>query len=166
MEILYKRGGARMWRGQEQVTRILTGLFRFKALINEEVLMIHSLLEFALQGCQSSTLCKLVFQDCFVPLKNILGQEGRGVYVMMFGLDLKRLLLAFGPLGLMQACMDVGKLADMYTKMQASRALVHSVARSCDAGHIFRKDCAAAISLENATQMALQASSFIILVCS
>ncbi|XP_024521280.1 isovaleryl-CoA dehydrogenase, mitochondrial isoform X2 [Selaginella moellendorffii] len=132
-------------------------------------------------GMRGSDTCELVFQDCFVPPENILGQEGKGVYVMMSGLDLERLVLASGPLGLMQACMDVvlpyvrqreqfgkpigefqliqGKLADMYTKMQASRALVHSVARSCDAGHIDRKDCAAAIlfSSENATQMALQA---------
>jgi isovaleryl-CoA dehydrogenase len=100
---------------------------------------------------------------------------------MMSGLDLERLVLAAGPLGLMQACLDVvlpyvherqqfgkpigefqlmqGKLADMYTKMQASRAFVYSVARMCDTGHADRKDCAAVIlfAAENATQMALQA---------
>lgn len=132
-------------------------------------------------GMRGSDTCELVFENCFVSNDQILGQEGKGVYVMMSGLDLERLVLAAGPLGLMQACLDVvlpyvherqqfgkpigefqlmqGKLADMYTNMQASRAFVYSVARMCDAGHADRKDCAAVIlfAAENATQMALQA---------
>uniref|UniRef100_A0A7I4BBN8 Isovaleryl-CoA dehydrogenase, mitochondrial n=1 Tax=Physcomitrium patens TaxID=3218 RepID=A0A7I4BBN8_PHYPA len=112
-------------------------------------------------GMRGSDTCELVFENCFVSNDQILGQEGKGVYVMMSGLDLERLVLAAGPLGLMQACLDVvlpyvrerqqfgkpigefqlmqGKLADMYTKMQASRAFVYSVARMCDAGHADRK---------------------------
>ncbi|BBN20030.1 isovaleryl-CoA dehydrogenase [Marchantia polymorpha subsp. ruderalis] len=131
-------------------------------------------------GMRGSDTCELVFENCFVPQENVLGQEGKGVYVMMSGLDLERLVLAAGPLGLMQACLDVvlpyvhereqfgkpigefqliqGKLADMYTKIQASRSFVYSVARSCDEGQVDRKDCAAVIlfAAENATQMALQ----------
>ncbi|KAL2610127.1 hypothetical protein R1flu_028700 [Riccia fluitans] len=132
-------------------------------------------------GMRGSDTCELVFENCFIPDENVLGQEGKGVYVMMSGLDLERLVLAAGPLGLMQACLDVvlpyvherqqfgkpigefqliqGKIADMYTKIQASRSFVYSVARSCDNGQIDRKDCSAVIlfSAENATQMALQA---------
>ncbi|KAL3678355.1 hypothetical protein R1sor_021311 [Riccia sorocarpa] len=132
-------------------------------------------------GMRGSDTCELVFEDCFIPEENVLGQEGKGVYVLMSGLDLERLVLAAGPLGLMQACLDVvlpyvherkqfgkpigefqliqGKLADMYTTIQASRSFVYSVARSCDIGQIDRKDCAAVIlfAAENATQMALQA---------
>ncbi|RWR95575.1 isovaleryl-CoA dehydrogenase, mitochondrial [Cinnamomum micranthum f. kanehirae] len=132
-------------------------------------------------GMRGSDTCELVFQNCFVPDDNILGQEGKGVYVMMSGLDLERLVLAGGPLGLMQACLDVvipyvrqreqfgrpigefqliqGKLADMYTSLQSSRSYVYSVARDCDSGKIDRKDCAGVILLaaENATQVALQA---------
>ncbi|XP_024545536.1 isovaleryl-CoA dehydrogenase, mitochondrial-like [Selaginella moellendorffii] len=132
-------------------------------------------------GMRGSDTCELVFENCFVPRGHILGQEGKGVYVMMSGLDLERLVLAAGPVGLMQACMDSvlpyvrqreqfgkpigefqlmqGKLPDMYTKLQAARSFVHSVARDCDAGRIDRKDCATAIlfASENATQVALQA---------
>eukprot|EP00850_Spirogloea_muscicola_P017498 SM000151S01486 [mRNA] locus=s151:106226:108659:+ [translate_table: standard] len=132
-------------------------------------------------GMRGSDTCELVFEECFVPDANVLGQEGKGVYVMMSGLDLERLVLAGGPLGLMQAALDVvlpyvrerqqfgkpigefqlmqGKLADMYTTLQASRSFVYSVARACDAGRVDRKDCASVIlfSAENATQVALQA---------
>ncbi|CAM6084922.1 unnamed protein product [Calypogeia fissa] len=132
-------------------------------------------------GMRGSDTCELVFENCFVPQENVLGQEGKGVYVMMSGLDLERLVLAAGPLGLMQSCLDVvlpyvhereqfgtpigefqliqGKLADMYTKLQASRAYVYSVARGADMGQVDRKDCASVIlfAAENATQMALQA---------
>lgn len=132
-------------------------------------------------GMRGSDTCELVFQDCFVPRGNVLGEPGKGVYVMMSGLDLERLVLAGGPLGLMQACLDVvlpyvhqreqfgkpigefqlmqGKLADMYTTMQASRSFVYSVAKACDAGRVDRKDCAGVIlyTAENATQLALQA---------
>lgn len=132
-------------------------------------------------GMRGSDTCELVFENCFVPEENVLGQEGKGVYVMMSGLDLERLVLAAGPLGLMQACLDEaipyvrqreqfghpigefqfmqGKLADMYTSLQSSRAFVYSVARDCDNGKVDRKDCAGVILLaaEKATQVALQA---------
>ncbi|XP_023534434.1 isovaleryl-CoA dehydrogenase, mitochondrial [Cucurbita pepo subsp. pepo] len=132
-------------------------------------------------GMRGSDTCELVFENCFVPEENVLGQEGKGVYVMMSGLDLERLVLAAGPLGLMQACLDVvlpyvkqreqfgrpigefqfiqGKLADMYTSLQSSRAYVYSVARDCDSGKVDPKDCAGVIlsAAERATQVALQA---------
>ncbi|ONK67936.1 uncharacterized protein A4U43_C05F5400 [Asparagus officinalis] len=132
-------------------------------------------------GMRGSDTCELVFENCFVPDENILGQEGKGVYVMMSGLDLERLVLAAGPIGLMQACLDAvlpyvrqreqfgspigefqfiqGKLADMYTSLQSSRAFVYSVARDCDNGEVDRKDCAGVIlfASEKATQVALQA---------
>ncbi|KAL6566709.1 hypothetical protein OROMI_015113 [Orobanche minor] len=167
-------------------------------------------------GMRGSDTCELVFENCFVPEENVLGQEGKdwlpphvfrvyiwsfgqvtfdlpsvlanyvtksasGVYVMMSGLDLERLVLAAGPLGIMQACLDVvlpyvkqreqfgqpigefqliqGKVADMYTSLQSSRSYVYSVARDCDSGQINRKDCAGVIlcAAERATQVALQA---------
>ncbi|KAI5666211.1 hypothetical protein M9H77_16064 [Catharanthus roseus] len=131
-----------------------------------------------MRGCDT---CELVFENCFVPQENVLGQEGKGVYVMMSGLDLERLVLAGGPLGIMQSCLDIvlpyirqreqfgrpigefqfiqGKVADMYTSLQSSRSYVYSVARDCDNGHIEPKDCAGVILLaaERATQVALQA---------
>ncbi|EES18942.2 hypothetical protein SORBI_3009G027000 [Sorghum bicolor] len=132
-------------------------------------------------GMRGSDTCELVFENCFVPRENVLGEEGKGVYVMMSGLDLERLVLAGGPIGLMQACLDVvlpyvrqreqfgrpigefqfiqGKMADMYTSLQSSRSFVYSVARDCDNGKVDRKDCAGVIlfAAENATQVALQA---------
>ncbi|GLJ36525.1 hypothetical protein SUGI_0733830 [Cryptomeria japonica] len=132
-------------------------------------------------GMRGSDTCELVFENCFVPEENVLGQEGKGVYVMMSGLDLERLVLAAGPIGLMQASMDAvlpyvrqreqfghpigefqfiqGKMADMYTALQASRAFVYSVAKKCDNGEVDKKDCAGVIlfAAENATQVALQA---------
>ncbi|KAL4189208.1 hypothetical protein AMTRI_Chr08g164360 [Amborella trichopoda] len=132
-------------------------------------------------GMRGSDTCELVFDNCFVPDENVLGEEGKGVYVMMSGLDLERLVLAGGPLGIMQACLDIvipyvrqreqfgkpigefqfiqGKLADMYTSLQSSRSFVYSIARDCDSGRIDRKDCAGVIlfAAENATQIALQA---------
>ncbi|GAB5378778.1 MAG: isovaleryl-CoA dehydrogenase [Aliiglaciecola sp.] len=132
-------------------------------------------------GMRSSNTCELVFQDCEVPEENILGHEGGGVKVLMSGLDYERLVLSGGPLGIMQACMDVvvpyihdrqqfgqsigqfqlvqGKIADMYTQMNAARAYVYAVARSCDRGETTRKDAAGAIlySAELATKMALDA---------
>ncbi|WP_137167270.1 isovaleryl-CoA dehydrogenase [Salinimonas lutimaris] len=130
-------------------------------------------------GMRSSNTCELIFQDCEVPAANILGKEGEGVRVLMSGLDYERLVLSGGPLGIMQACMDVvvpyihereqfgsaigqfqlvqGKVADMYTQMNAARAYVYAVARSCDRGETTRKDAAGAIlySAELATKMAL-----------
>ncbi|XP_034221984.1 isovaleryl-CoA dehydrogenase, mitochondrial isoform X3 [Prunus dulcis] len=132
-------------------------------------------------GMRGSDTCELVFENCFIPEENVLGQEGKGVYVMMSGLDLERLVLAAGPLGIMQACMDVvlpyvrqreqfgrpigefqliqGKIADMYTSLQSSRSYVYSVARECDNGKVGSKDCAGVIlcTAERATQVALQA---------
>lgn len=132
-------------------------------------------------GMRSSNTCELVFQDCEVPAANILGKEGEGVRVLMSGLDYERLVLSGGPLGIMQACMDVvvpyihdreqfgqsigqfqliqGKVADMYTQMNAARAYVYTVAKSCDRGDTTRKDAAGAIlySAELATKMALDA---------
>ena len=132
-------------------------------------------------GMRGSSTCELVFDNCPVPAENLLGALHGGARVLMSGLDYERVVLAAGPLGIMQACMDVvlpyvrerkqfgqaigdfqlvqGKLADMYTRLASSRALVYSVANDCDLGHTSRKDCAAAIlfAAENATQMALDA---------
>lgn len=132
-------------------------------------------------GMRGSSTCELVFEECRIPKQNLLGALHGGARVLMSGLDYERIVLAAGPLGIMQACMDVvlpyvrerkqfgqaigefqlvqGKLADMYTRLASSRALVYSVASDCDLGHTSRKDCAAAILLaaENATQMALDA---------
>jgi isovaleryl-CoA dehydrogenase len=132
-------------------------------------------------GMRGSNTCELVFQDCRVPAENILGGEGRGVAVLMSGLDYERTILSGGPVGIMQACMDVvvpylhdrkqfgqsigefqlmqGKVADMYTELSASRAFLYAVAAACDRGQESRKDAAAVIlyTAERATQMALQA---------
>ena len=131
-------------------------------------------------GMRGSNTCELVFQDCEVPSENILGGEGRGVAVLMSGLDYERTVLSGGPVGIMQACLDVvlpyiherkqfgqaigefqlmqGKVADMYTDLNASRAYLYAVAKSCDMGQDSRKDAAAVIlfTAEKATQMALQ----------
>ncbi len=132
-------------------------------------------------GMRSSNTCELVFENAEVPAENIIGEVGGGVRVLMSGLDYERLVLSGGPLGLMQAAMDVvvpyvhdrtqfgksigefqlvqGKIADMYTQMNAARAYVYAVARSCDRGETTRKDAAGAIlySAELATKMALDA---------
>jgi isovaleryl-CoA dehydrogenase len=132
-------------------------------------------------GMRGSNTCELVFQDCEVPAENVLGEAGRGVNVLMSGLDYERTVLAGGPLGIMQACMDVvvpyvherrqfgqpigefqlmqAKLADMYTTMNAAKAYVYAVARACDRGRASRKDAAGAIlfAAEKATSMALEA---------
>ena len=132
-------------------------------------------------GMRGSNTCELVFEDCAVPAENILGQENGGVRVLMSGLDYERTVLAAGPVGIMQACLDVvlpyvherkqfgrsigefqlmqSKLADMYTALNASRAYLHAMARSCDRGRESRKDAAGVIlfTSEHATQMALEA---------
>jgi len=132
-------------------------------------------------GMRGSPTGELVFEDVEVPAENVLGQVGRGVNVLMSGLDYERAVLAAGPLGIMQAALDVvlpyvherkqfgqpigtfqlmqGKLADMYTTMNASRAYVYAVARACDRGQTSRKDAAGAIlyAAEKATQVALDA---------
>ena len=132
-------------------------------------------------GMRGSNTCELVFEDCEVPAENVLGEVGAGVKVLMSGLDYERAVLAGGPLGIMQACMDVvlpyvherrqfgqpigsfqlmqGKLADMYVTMNAAKAYVYSVARACDEGKTTREDSAGAIlyAAERATWMALEA---------
>ncbi len=131
-------------------------------------------------GMRGSDTCELVFSDCEVPVENVLGAVGGGVSVLMSGLDYERLVLAGGPLGIMQACLDLvvpyvherqqfgqpigqfqliqAKLADMYVAMCASRAYVYAVARGCDDGRVSREDAAGAIlyAAERATWMALE----------
>ena len=131
-------------------------------------------------GMRGSNTCELVFQDCEVPAENILGAEGRGVAVLMSGLDFERTVLSGGPTGIMQACMDVvvpyvherrqfgqsigefqliqGKLADMYAGMNASKSYLYNVAKACDRGETTREDAAGAIlyAAESATWMALE----------
>jgi isovaleryl-CoA dehydrogenase len=132
-------------------------------------------------GMRGSDTGELVFTDCEVPEENVLGAVGNGVNVLMSGLDYERVVLAAGPLGIMQACMDVvvpylhdrkqfgrsigsfqlmqGKLADMYVTMNAAKAYVYAVARACDEGRTTREDAAGAIlyAAERATWMALEA---------
>ena len=132
-------------------------------------------------GMRGSDTCELVFENCEVPEENVLGEVGKGVNVLMSGLDYERAVLAAGPLGIMQACMDIvvpyvhereqfgqpigtfqlmqGKLADMYTTMNASKAYVYAVAKACDRGETTRKDAAGAIlyASEKATLMTLEA---------
>src|ERR1700742_4842193 len=129
-------------------------------------------------GMRGSDTSELVFADCEVPAENVLGTVGGGVNILMSGLDYERVVLAAGPLGIMQACLDVcvpyvrerkqfgkpigefelvqGKLADMYVAMNASRAYVYSVAKACDRGETTREDAAGAIlySAEQATKCA------------
>ncbi|KEA63409.1 Isovaleryl-CoA dehydrogenase [Marinobacterium lacunae] len=132
-------------------------------------------------GMRGSNTCELVFEDCVVPKENILGELNGGVRVLMSGLDYERLVLSGGPLGIMQAAMDIvvpycrdrqqfgkaigefelvqGKLADMYTLMNASKSYIYTVSRAAERGETSRKDCAGAIlySAENATKLALDA---------
>ncbi|XP_009860253.2 isovaleryl-CoA dehydrogenase, mitochondrial-like isoform X2 [Ciona intestinalis] len=130
-------------------------------------------------GMRGSNTCELVFENCKVPVDNILGGHNKGVYVLMTGLDLERLGGAAGPVGLMQAVLDTafpymhqrkqfgqnigefqlmqGKMADMYTKLSACRAYMYGIARACDKGHFNNRDCAGVIlyAAEAATQVAL-----------
>jgi isovaleryl-CoA dehydrogenase len=132
-------------------------------------------------GMRGSHTSELVLEDCEVPQETVLGDVGGGVAVLMSGLDYERVVLAAGPLGIMQACMDVvmpyvhdrrqfgqpigefqlvqGKIADMYVAMNACKAYVYAVARACDRGETTREDAAGAIlyAAENATRMALDA---------
>ena len=132
-------------------------------------------------GMRGSPTSELVFEDCEVPAENVLGRVDEGVHVLMSGLDFERAILAAGPLGIMQSCLDVvipyihdrrqfgqaigefqliqGKIADMYTTMSACRSYVYAVARVCDHGQTTRKDAAGAIlyAAEKATAMALDA---------
>ena len=132
-------------------------------------------------GMRGSNTCELVFNNVEVPVENILGQYNGGVKVLMSGLDYERVVLSGGPTGIMQSCMDVvvpyihdrqqfgqsigefqliqGKVADMYTQLNASRAYLYTVAQACDRGETTRKDAAGVIlyTAERATQMALDA---------
>ncbi|KAH9928185.1 acyl-CoA dehydrogenase/oxidase [Fomitopsis serialis] len=132
-------------------------------------------------GMRGSDTCELVFEDCYVPDENVLGSLNRGVEVLMSGLDLERLVLCGGPLGLMQAAFDYaveyvhdrkqfgqpvgtfqlmqGKIADMYTKLNASRSYVYAVAKACDQGKVSRRDCAGAIlySSDRAVEVTMEA---------
>jgi isovaleryl-CoA dehydrogenase len=132
-------------------------------------------------GMRGSNTCELVFQDCEIPEENVLGEVNKGVHVLMSGLDYERAVLAGGPIGVMQACMDVvvpylhdreqfgkpigefqlmqGKLADMYTTMNACKAYVYAVGRACDRGETTRKDAAGVIlyAAEKSTWMAGEA---------
>ena len=132
-------------------------------------------------GMRGSDTCELVFRDCEVPAENVLGQVNDGARVLMSGLDYERLVLAAGPLGIMQACLDMvvpyvhdrkqfgqpigtfqimqAKLADMYVTLNAAKAYVYTVAKACDRGEVTRKDAAGAIlfASEKATWMALEA---------
>ena len=132
-------------------------------------------------GMRGSSTCELVFNDCEIPVENVLGQLNGGVRVLMSGLDYERVVLSGGPLGLMQAALDTvlpyarerkqfgvaigtfelmqAKLADMYTDLAASRAYVYDVAAACDAGRVTRADAAGCIlfSAERATKVALEA---------
>uniref|UniRef100_A0A673LQK0 Isovaleryl-CoA dehydrogenase, mitochondrial n=1 Tax=Sinocyclocheilus rhinocerous TaxID=307959 RepID=A0A673LQK0_9TELE len=130
-------------------------------------------------GMRGSNTCELIFEDCKIPEEKILGPLNKGVYVMMSGLDLERLVLASGPVGIMQAVLDhaipylhvreafgqkighfqlmQGKMADMYTRLSSCRQYLYNVARACDKGHFSAKDCAGVIlyCAENATHVAL-----------
>jgi len=132
-------------------------------------------------GMRGSDTCELVFEDCEVPQENVMGKENEGWHVLLSGLDYERVVLAAGPLGIMQACFDVvmpyiherkqfgqsigefqlvqGKVADMYVGMNACKAYVYSVAKACDRGETTREDAAGAIlyAAENATRIALDA---------
>ncbi len=132
-------------------------------------------------GMRGSPTSELLFEDCEVPEENLLGAAGDGARVLMSGLDFERVVIAGGPLGIMQACLDIslpyvrerkqfgqpigefelvqGKLADMYTGLNASRAYAYAVARACDAGHVSRKDAAGCLlfAAEHATRAALDA---------
>lgn len=150
-------------------------------LIEKEMVGFSTAQKLDKLGMRGSNTCELVFEDCEVPYENVLGEEGRGVNVLMSGLDYERVVLAAGPVGIMAAALDVvvpyvherkqfdrpigtfqlmqGKLADMYTTMNACRAYVYSVASACDRGETTRKDAAGCIlyAAEKATQIALEA---------
>ncbi|XP_017769881.1 PREDICTED: isovaleryl-CoA dehydrogenase, mitochondrial [Nicrophorus vespilloides] len=132
-------------------------------------------------GMRGSNTCELIFEECKVPAENVMGGVNKGVYVLMSGLDYERLVLAAGPVGLMQACCDIafnyahqrkqfgqpigefqllqGKMADMYTTLSACRSYLYSVARACEKSNANSKDCAGVIlyCAEKATQVALDA---------
>jgi len=188
---VYVLNGSKMWitNGPEASTLVVyaktdmaAGVKGITAFIVEKTMVGFSTTQkLDKLGMRGSNTCELVFENCEVPAENILGHEGAGVKVLMSGLDYERLVLSGGPLGIMQACMDIvvpyihereqfgqaighfeliqGKVADMYTTLSAQRAYVYAVAQACDRGEAVRKDAAGCIlmSAEAATQMALQA---------
>lgn len=150
-------------------------------IIEKEFSGFHTAQKLDKLGMRGSNTCELVFNDCKVPTKNVLGKVNEGVKVLMSGLDYERVILAAGPVGIMQACLDVvlpylherkqfgkaigefqlmqGKLADMYTHLNACRSYLYAVAKACDDKTVTRKDAASVILFcaEHATQMALEA---------
>jgi len=186
----YLLNGSKMWitNGPEAAVMVVyaktdpaAGAKGITAFIVERGFGVESAQKLDKLGMRGSNTGELVFEDVPVPEENILGELNGGVQVLMSGLDYERAVLAAGPLGIMQACMDVvvpyvherrqfgraigefelmqGKLADMYTTMNACRAYVYAVGQACDRGETTRKDAAGAIlyAAERATWMALQA---------
>ena len=183
--------GAKMWitNGPDAETLIVyaktdpqegaRGITAF--LVEKGMKGFHTAQKLDKLGMRGSNTCELVFEDCEVPAENVLGRLGEGARILMSGLDYERVVLAAGPLGIMQSAMDIvvpymherkqfgqaigafqlmqGKLADMYTTMNAAKSYVYAVARACDGGRTTRKDAAGAIlyAAERATWMALEA---------
>ena len=161
---------------QEEGSRGITAF-----IVEKEMVGFKSSVKLDKLGMRGSNTCELIFDNCEIPFDNILGEVGKGVEVLMSGLDYERVVLAAGPLGIMAAAMDVvvpyvhdrkqfgqaigsfqlmqAKLADMYTTFNACRSYVYTVASACDRGKITRKDSAGCIlySAEKATQIALEA---------
>ena len=181
-DVDHQRPGGRDLRGLRQ-DRSDRGRARHHGLHRREGLQgLHARRRSSTSSaCAAPTPRELVFEDCEVPEENVLGAVGNGVNVLMSGLDYERVVLAAGPLGIMQACMDVvvpyvhdrkqfgqpigqfqimqAKLADMYVTMNAAKSYVYAVARACDDGRTTREDAAGAIlyAAERATWMALEA---------
>ncbi len=187
----YFLNGAKMWitNGPDASTLVVYAKTDLKAdargitafIIEKEFTGFSTAQKLDKLGMRGSNTCELVFEDCEVPAVNVLGEVDKGVEVLMSGLDYERAVLAAGPLGIMQACMDAvlpyvherkqfgrpigefqlmqGKLADMYTTMNACRSYAYAVGRACDNGGITRKDAAGVIlyAAEKATWMALEA---------
>lgn len=187
----YVLNGTKMWitNGPEADTFIIYGKTDPESgsrgitafLVEKSFSGFHASPKLDKMGMRGSSTSELVFQDCEVPEENVLGGVGEGVRVLMSGLDFERLVLAGGPLGIMQSCLDVvipyvhqreqfgqpigefqliqAKLADMYTAISASQSYVYSVARAADRGESSRKDSAGCLlfAAEQATKVALQA---------
>ena len=187
----YVLNGTKMWitNGPEADTFVIYGKTDPESgsrgitafLVEKSFSGFHASPKLDKMGMRGSSTSELVFQDCEVPEENVLGEVGEGVQVLMSGLDFERLVLAGGPLGIMQSCLDVvipyvhqreqfgqpigefqliqAKLADMYTAISASQSYVYSVARAADRGESSRKDSAGCLlfAAEQATKVALQA---------
>ncbi len=187
----YVLNGSKMWitNGPDADTLIVYGKTDAKAgpkgitafIIEKEFPGFSTAPKLDKLGMRGSNTCELIFKDCEVPEENVLGEINKGLKVLMSGLDYERLVLSGGPLGIMQACMDIvvpyvhersqfgkpigefelmqGKLADMYSTMNACKAYVYTVAKAYDRGETSRKDAAGVIlyAAEKATWMTLQA---------